>query len=173
MKFRAEDLHHTYCKYFHTNLFRWNIFDSTNIHRTAIYRETFSIDVSCIMITYPISSNMCKKIYLQCYQLYNFSSFGSRHWRSSVRKGVLRNIAKFTGKTCGKVSLLIKLQAEATASDLSSVFSWRYLVYFIWKKGNTLMELKYLLSFCSSTDLLDVNDFKRNLTDGNLIRKCV
>ena len=40
------------------------------------------------------------------------------------------------------------------------------------KKGNTLMEFKYLL-FCSSIDLLDVKDFKSNLTDGNLIRKCV
>ena len=33
--------------------------------------------------------------------------------------------------TCGKVSFLIKLQAEATAFDLSRVFSWRFLVYFI------------------------------------------
>ena len=40
------------------------------------------------------------------------------------------------------------------------------------KKGNTLMELKDLL-FCSSIDLFHVKDFKRNLTDGNLIRKCV
>ena len=34
------------------------------------------------------------------------------------------------------------------------------------------MEYKYLL-FCSSIDFLDVKDFKRNLTAGNLIRKCV
>ena len=27
------------------------------------------------MITYPISSNFCKKVYLQCYQLYNLPSF--------------------------------------------------------------------------------------------------
>ena len=40
------------------------------------------------------------------------------------------------------------------------------------KKGNTLMEFKYLL-FCWSIDLFHVKDFKRNLTDGNLIRKCV
>ena len=33
--------------------------------------------------------------------------------------------------TCGKVSFLVKLQAEVTASDLSSIFSWRLLVYFI------------------------------------------
>ena len=33
--------------------------------------------------------------------------------------------------TCGKVSCLIKLQAEATASDLSRVFSRRFLIYFI------------------------------------------
>ena len=40
------------------------------------------------------------------------------------------------------------------------------------KKGNTLTELKYLL-FCSSINLFDVKDFKRNLADGNLIRKYV
>ena len=40
------------------------------------------------------------------------------------------------------------------------------------KKGNTLMEFKYLL-FCSSVDWFDVKDSKRNLTDGNLIKKCV
>ena len=50
------------------------------------------------MITYPISSNMCKKIPLQYYQLYNFLSFRSSHWKCSVRKDVLRNFAKFTGK---------------------------------------------------------------------------
>ena len=83
------------------------------------------------MITYPISSNFCKKIYLQCYRIYNFSSFRSSHWRCSVRKGVLKNFAKFTGKICDRASFLIKLQAEATASDLSRVFSWRFLAYFI------------------------------------------
>ena len=31
------------------------------------------------------------------------------------------------------------------------------------------MEFKYL-PFCSSIDLLDIKDFKRNLTDGNFIR---
>ena len=40
------------------------------------------------------------------------------------------------------------------------------------KKGNTLMEFKYLLIHWR-IDLFDVKDFKRNLTDGNLIRKCV
>ena len=38
--------------------------------------------------------------------------------------------------------------------------------------GNTLIEFKHLLSF-SSIDLFDVKDFKRDLTDGNLIRKRV
>ena len=33
--------------------------------------------------------------------------------------------------TCVKVSFLIKLQAGATASDLSLVSSWRFIVYFI------------------------------------------
>ena len=42
------------------------------------------------------------------------------------------------------------------------------------KKGNTLMEMEFKhLLFCWSIDLFRVKDFKRNLTDGNLIRKCV
>ena len=45
-----------------------------------------------------ISSNLSKKIYLHCYRLYNLLSFRSSHWMCSVRKGVLRNFAKFTGK---------------------------------------------------------------------------
>ena len=32
------------------------------------------------------------------------------------------------------------------------------------------MEFKYIL-FCSSIDLIDVKDFKRNLTDDYLIKK--
>ena len=83
------------------------------------------------MNTYPISSNLCKKISLQCYRLYNFSSFRSSHWRCSVRKGVLRNFATFTGKQLWQSLLFNKLQAEATASNLSRVFSWRFLAYFI------------------------------------------
>ena len=38
------------------------------------------------------------------------------------------------------------------------------------KKGNTLMEFKYLLS-CSRIDLFDVKDFK--FDRWNLIRRCV
>ena len=52
------------------------------------------------------------------------------------------NVIGFTN-TCGKVSFLIKLQAEA-------------------------LLLIFLLSF-----LIEVSCFKRNLTDRNLIRKCI
>ena len=69
----------------------------------------------------------------------------------------------------------LQLQAEGTASDLSCIFFLKIYCLFHfnrkmkWKKGNTPMEFKYLL-FCLSINLLDV---KRNLTDGNSIRKCV
>ena len=36
----------------------------------------------------------------------------SSHRRCSVRKGALRNFAKFTGKTCARDSFLIKMQKE-------------------------------------------------------------
>ena len=50
------------------------------------------------MISYPISSDLHKKISLQCYQLYNLPCFRSSHWKCAGRKGVLRNFPKSTGK---------------------------------------------------------------------------
>ena len=75
------------------------------------------------MIAYPISSNFRKKSPLQCFRLYSFPSFRSSHWRCSVRRGILGNFVKFTGKHLGQSLFLIKLQAEATASDRFRVFS--------------------------------------------------
>ena len=106
----------------------------------------------------------CVKKFLAMFLLLQFSIFRSSHWRCSVRRGLLGNLTKFTEKTCGKVSFLIKFQAEATASDLSCVFSWRFLVTWFQlkdeiKKGNTLIEFQYLL-FGLSIDLFDIKDFK-------------
>ena len=42
--------------------------------------------------------------------------------------GILQNSQE---NTCSKVSFLIKLQAEVTASDHSCLFSWKFLVYFM------------------------------------------
>ena len=130
------------------------------------------MQVSCIMITYPISSNSCKKISLQCCRLYNFPSFRSSHWRCSVRKGVLRNFAKFTWKhpwqspffnSC-RLSPLLLIFLLSSLEDCLFHFNRKMK----WKKGNTLIECKHLF-FCSSIDFFDA---KGNLTDGNLIRKC-
>ena len=79
------------------------------------------------MITYPISSNLYKRISLQRYRLYNFSSFRSPHWRSSVRKGVFKNVAKFTWKHLWQSLFCNKV--EVSASDLSRVFSWRFCLF--------------------------------------------
>ena len=100
------------------------------------------------MMTYPISCNFCKKISLQCYRLYNFPSFRSSHWRCSVRKGILGNFAKFTAKRLEQSLFLIKLQAEATASDLFRVFSWRFLFYFIpTEKWDEKREIRWWRSY--------------------------
>ena len=40
--------------------------------------------------------------------------FRSSHMRCSVKKGVLRNLVKFTGNTCARDSFLIRLQARPT-----------------------------------------------------------
>ena len=82
------------------------------------------------MITYPISSNLCKKKIL-CYVI-GFTIF---HLSKAATGGVLLEkvfleiLQNSQENTCAKVSFLIK--AEVTASYLSHVLSWRFLVYFI------------------------------------------
>ena len=83
------------------------------------------------MMTYPISSNLCKNISLHCYRLHNFLSFSSSHWRFSVRKG--------------KVSFLIKLQLQAEGLLLVFLvpFSWKFLVYIPFQQKNEMKKGKY------------------------------
>ena len=95
-----------------------------------LYSRRFLHRFSCIMITYSISSSLCKKSYLQCYRFYNFPFFTSSHWRRLLEKRLLEISQNSQENTCGRVSFLIKLQTEAAPSDLSWVFSWRFLVYF-------------------------------------------
>ena len=73
------------------------------------------------MMTYPISSNLCKKISLHCYWLHNFPSFSSNHGTCSFRKGALRNFAKFTGKHLWQSLFFNKVAVAGwgTASSLS------------------------------------------------------
>ena len=130
------------------------------------------------MMTYPISSDLCKKNSQHCYWLHNFPSFSSSHWRCSVRKGVLRNSAKFTGKHLWQSLFFSKVAGwgDCFWSFLCLLLKISCLFYFNrkmkWKRGNTLMEFKYLL-ICSTIDLFDVKDFKRIVTNVNLIRKCI
>ena len=55
-----------------------------------------------------------------------------------------------------------------------TVCYWRFLAYFFStdKKGKYPDRVQ-IFTFFSSIDLFDVKDFKRNLTDGNLIRKSI
>ena len=53
-----------------------------------------------------------------------------------------------------------------------------YLLFISFQQKNEIKQGKYydevqIFTFFSSIDLFDVKDFKRNLTDGNLIRKRV
>ena len=77
------------------------------------------------MITLPISSNFCKKNFLQFYRLYNFPYFRSRHWICCVRKGVLRNFAKVTGKYLWQSFFFNKV---AGWGDCFWSFSWFLLL---------------------------------------------
>ena len=129
-------------------------------------------------MTYPISSDLCKKKSQHCYWLHNFPSFSSSHWSCSLRKGVLRNSVKFTGKHLWQSLFFSKVAGwgDCFWSFSCLLLKISCLFYFNrkmkWKRGNTLMEFKYLL-FCSTIDLFDVKDSKRNVTNVNLIRKCV
>ena len=75
------------------------------------------------MITYPISSNLCKKF------IFNVIGFTIFHLSEVATGGVMLEKAfleiwhNSQENTRGKVSFLKNLQAEATASDLSRVFS--------------------------------------------------
>ena len=76
------------------------------------------------MTTYPISSNLCKNIYLQCYRLFKICHLSEAATEGVLLEQVFLEISQNSKEnTCGKVSFLIKLQAKATASDLSRVFS--------------------------------------------------
>ena len=75
------------------------------------------------MITYPISSNLCKKISLQCFGFTIFHLSEAATGGVLLEKVFLEMSQNSQENTCGKVSFLIELQAEATASDLSRVFS--------------------------------------------------
>ena len=58
-------------------------------------------------------------IYLKLKHSFDFSKFRSSHRRCSVKKGVLRNFVKLTGKyLCQNISFLIKLQALGNWKNL-------------------------------------------------------
>ena len=65
-----------------------------------------------------------------------------------------------------------------TIFHLSCVFfSWRFVAYFIsiekWNKKGEYPDRVQIFTFFSSIDLFDIKDFKRKLTERNLIRKRV
>ena len=86
------------------------------------------------MITYPISSNFCKK--------------------------------RFSG-----MLLALQFSIFLVSSFIEDFFFISFQQKNEIKKGNILMEFKYLL-FCSSIDLLDVK-ISKEISNVNLIRKCV
>ena len=98
------------------------------------------------MITYSISSNLCKKCSLQCYRFYNFLFFRSSHWRCSVRKVALGNSAKFTRKHLWESLFFNKVTnwGDWFWSFLCLLLKISCLFHFNrkmkYRKGNTLME---------------------------------
>ena len=86
------------------------------------------------MITYPISSNFCKKHFSGMLSALQFSIF--------LISSVIEDFFLF-----------ISFQQKNEI-----------------KKGNALMEFKFLL-FCLSIDLFDVKHSKE-ISNGDLIRKC-
>ena len=113
-----------------------------------------------------------------------FPSFRSSHWRCSVRKGVFGNSAKFTGKHLWQSLFFNKIVGWGDCF-------WSFSCLFLkisslfqkkgnkekWKKGNTLMEHKYLLfaraSICLtskiSKEIWQMVIWSENVFKGNLM----
>ena len=183
MKFHAENLHHRY--FIIGILEQICCFDEvflmalTSTVQLFIERPLFiDIHVSWIMITYPISINLCKNISLECYQLSNCPSFRSSCWRCSVRKSVLRNFAKFTGK-----HLWQSLFFNRVAGWVDCFWSFSCLllkiVYFIstekWnQKGNTwwsanIYFFSQVLICLMSKEIWQIVVLSENVFKGNLM----
>ena len=94
------------------------------------------------MITYPISSNLCKKIvcYVICSTIFHLSE--ATTGSVLLEKMFLEISQNLQENNCGKVSFLIKLQTEATASDFSRVFSWSFL-FISFQQENEMKKGKY------------------------------
>ena len=133
VKFRAEDLHRTYCRYFEwiccfnevflmALTFTEQLFIERLLYRRFLHNDHL-----------PISSNLCKKFLCRCF----------------VKKGVLRKFAKFTAKHLWRSLIFNKV---AGWGDWFWSFSCLLLKDFLlfcfnrkmkWKKGNTPMKFKY------------------------------
>ena len=129
------------------------------------------------MITCPISSNLCKKDSKQFYRLHKFPFFRSSHLRCSVRNGALGNFAKFTRKHLWESLFFDKVTCwgDCFWSFLCLLFKMSCLFHsnrkMRWKKGK-YPDGTQTFTFLLEYHLFRVKDFKRNLTDSNLIRRC-
>ena len=130
------------------------------------------------MITCPISSNLCKTSSLHCYPLYNFPSFRNSHWRCFVRKGVLRNFAKFTGKHLWQSLFFNKVAGWGDCLWSFSCLLLKISCLFHFNRKMKRKKVKYpdgvqIFTFLVEYQFVGIKDFKPNFTDDNLIRKCV
>ena len=135
------------------------------------------------MMTYPISSDLCKKNSQHCYWLHNFPSFSSSHWRCSVRKGVLRNSAKFAGKNLWQSLFFSKVAGWGDCFWSFSCLLLKFLVYFIstekwnekggipWWSSNIYLfaRLSICLTSKISKELWQMSIWSENVFKGNLM----
>ena len=94
------------------------------------------------MMTYPISSDLCKKNLSIVIDFTIFYLSVAATGGVLLEKVFLEIPQNSQEKTCGKVSFLAKLQAEATASDLSRVFSWSFL-FILFQQKNEMKKGEY------------------------------
>ena len=80
-KFRAEDLHRTYCKVANVLV---KYFWCQQDQRNSYFWRNLSNDVSCIMTTYPFLVTSVKNVSLGCYQLSRIFFY----WRLLIYKKV-------------------------------------------------------------------------------------
>ena len=119
----------------------------------------------------------CVKKFLAMFLLLQFSIFRSSHWRCSVRRGVLGNLTKFTGKNLWQSLFFNKVPGW------SNCF-WSFLCLLLKISGNLISTERWdkkgkypdwvpIFTFWLEYRFVWHQRFQRNLADGNLIRKCV
>ena len=172
--FRAEDLHRTHVGIFKRICYFYEVFLTALTSTEELFIEKPLWWLALFPVT-CVNKFICIVVGFTIFHLSVAATGGV------LLENVFFEISQNSQKnTCDKASFLIKLQlhAEGTASDLSHVLFLKISCLFHFNRKMKWKIGKYpdgvqMFTFLLEYRFFDVKDFKRNLTDDNLIRKCV